>query len=226
MASVGFNDLTRELRGFHPQFSEQQVPTVVARQFIVRAVNYVIGKAAEVNPDTVSVSGVVTKVQRDKALDDAENMRNRIEIQPFTQILGSIQVADADGRGRRVEIVSLTTQYPNPFVQRITFPALAIRDFQFELTDRRRLGLADHGWDDYPGDMWYDYVPYAQMPDAPDRKDAIEIPTSMRAAVMLAAAINLAKRADLMNYAATLDGQYRFEMDRIIPGATAVAAEA
>ena len=249
MAKLSFEALVRELRGFHPEFSPQKVPTVVARQFIVRALNYVIGKAAGVRADTVSVSHVVERKTLMDALEDEDNRRNSIQVPPFTRIIDSIRIENRDpddpegavGPGERVERVSLATQYPGRLMHRITFPSLAIRDYCLELTDMRKLrkpeGEEDeekHGWEDY-GNMEYDYVPYhithsavkeseTEMPSVVE-EPTLEVPSSMLAAVQLAAAIQLAKRAGLMNYAAMLDGQYRFEMDRIVAQANVSAGE-
>jgi len=229
VAKVALDDLMSELRGFHPRFSPEAVPPVVARRFLIRALNNAIGSAAATDPDTVSEAGAVPTEARDAALGGRDwsgtgeyagvsvpspNQRAAIDVPAFRQILGSIRVGQANGDGdRRVEVVSLATQYPTPFARHVTFPALAIRGFsRFELTDLRRADVAGvsqvHGWEDYDGDMYYDFVPFHRTSDYRTASAMISIPDSLHDTVLYSAAILLAKRGGLFEYAAALEGQY------------------
>ncbi|MCY3623049.1 MAG: hypothetical protein OXH68_15240 [Gammaproteobacteria bacterium] len=213
MARIAFDDLMEELRGFHPQFSPEAAPPVVVRRFLVRALNNAIGNAAAADPDTVSESA---EVDFKAVVADPSNPRNRIEVSAFRQILGSIRVARADGHGdgdRRVEIVSLATQYPTPFARHVTFPALATRGYSvFELTNPRRVegydGETWDDWDNYQEPLYYDFVPFHRTSDYRGAGAEVEVPDSLQDTVLYSAAVMLAKRGGLFEYAAALEGQY------------------
>ena len=208
MARIAFDDLMEELRGFHPQFSPEAAPPVVVRRFLVRALNNAIGNAAAADPDTVSESA---DVDFEDVVADPRNPRNRIQVPAFRQILGSIRVARADGRGdRRVEIVSLATQYPTPYARHVTFPALATRGYSvFELTNPGRVeGHGGETWDDYREPLYYDFVPFHRTSDYRGAGVEVEVPDSLQDTVLYSAAVMLAKRGGLFEYAAALEGQY------------------
>ena len=219
MANVNATSLVDEIRGLHPGFAREKVMPAIARQFLVRCLNRVVGQVVEFNSDIVAIEGEITEAKRNAALNDSENPRNRIPVPPFTTVVDSIRIDRATGGGeQKIYIVALHTQYPEPFVGQITFPATVLRDSHFELTDLRRVGRTAHGWEDYTGVIRYDYVPYVEPLTESDAE--VHIPSGLRSAVVLATGIEFAKRLDMGEYAGSLETEYAMELARIATQST------
>ena len=219
MANVSAKGLVDEIRGLHSAFSRDKVTPAIARQFLVRCLNRVVGQVVEFNSDIVALEGEISEEKRNAVLNDAENPRNRISVPSFTTVVDSIRINRAAGGGeQKIYIVALHTQYPEPFVGQITFPATVLRDSHFELTDMRRVGKTAHGWGDYTGVIRYDYVPYVGPITESDA--GVHIPSGLRSAIVLATGIEFAKRLDMADHAGSLMKEYEMELVRIRTQAT------
>ena len=228
MPEVKAAELIDEVRDFHEKFEHKKIDPAIVLRFLTRRLNYVVGEVVRYNPDIVGVrrvipaedveeNGVTTPGWREAAFGAGNANPGRLEVPAFTTVIDSMRIVrdpDEDLMDeQKVYIVSFHTQYPEPFVKHVTFPAVALRDSHFEFTDKRKMGGLLHGWEDF-GPLRYDYVPYFNPLTEPDAE--IYIPYEIRSAVIVSTAMELAKRAELFNYAKMLEDQYNVEFGRVV----------
>ena len=225
MPEVKAAELIDEVRDFHEKFKHDELDPAIVLRFLTRRLNYVVGEVVRYNPDIVGVRRVIPlrNVEEDgevtthgylDALDDTDHP-GRLDVPPFTTVIDSMRIRMSPSlmAEQKVYIVSFHTQYPEPYVKHVTFPAVALRDSRFELTDMRRTGADNHGWENF-GPLRYDYVPYFNP--LTDHDAEIYIPYELRSAVIVSTAMQLAKRAGLSEYAKMLEDQYNVEFGRVV----------
>ena len=221
---LNVDDLVNELRGVHPSFDRGRVAPIVARQFLVRATNFILGQISDEDEDIAAVEASVSARREDDealpgyldALEDAANVRNRVEIAPFSNITDNIMILNDEGRYQEVFMVPLSQQYPGDYDESDTFvfPSLGRRGSFLHLTDLRVLGESNHGWEQLPGPLLFNYVPYFEPGEA--NYVTLEVPKALRGAIISRAGEQLALRIGEYRYHAQVKGEFGVEVVRVI----------
>ena len=236
-ALVAVGDLVSEIRELHPmfidskKFSEGQI-----LRLLTRHLNDAVGRLTDFSPDAAAIEGRITEGERVAALD-LDN-RGRHEVAPFRTIIDSARIeVNAAGAEEKVELVAFATQYPGPYQDSITFPAMALGNAVLRFTDLRRAGFVEHGWDQFSGPIRYDYVPYFNLalgageggtteapgPDPEEGAALIELTPGIREPVIFGSGMELAKWAGLRRLSASLESRYDLGINQVIAQASNIA---
>ena len=221
---LNVDDLVNELRGVHPSFDRGRVAPIVARQFLVRATNFILGQISDEDVDIASAEALVLARRESDdelpgyfdALDDAANIRNRVQIAPFSNLADNMMILNKEGRYQEVVVVPLSQQYPSDYedVDTFVFPSVGRRGSFLLLTDLRVLGKSAHGWEQLPGPIVFNYVPYFEPGEA--NYETLEVPKALRGAIISRASEQLALRLGEFRYHAQVKGDFGVEVVRVI----------
>ena len=213
-----YEELIEEIRDFHPSFSAERLPVGAILRVLSRKLNYETGRIVELNPDAVSTYESKEDFDWGPAEEaifesvSAPFARTLLEVAPFSHISDDISVYTADGTRVKVDQVSLSTQYPGPYQDSITFPAVVPLNSALLLTDLRKVGFTQHGWQEYLPRIEYHYVPFYDL--TKEEGDVVLAP-GLRSPVILDTALELAKRAGLYDLAGSLEGQYDLASEQL-----------
>jgi len=242
-------DLVDEIRDFHPKFAAEHLSVGAILRVMGRKLNYEVGRIVEIYPDVVSQPKTVY-IREDGTtfdLDDATtadpeaeagvlgwdgvftlrpNPWRQVKVKPFTNLIDSVRVESLNPNAPDTPVPQRTlhSQYPGPYGENIEFPALVPLNACFQLTDLRKVGFSNHGWQGFRPVLHYHAVPFYDLINV--QRDVVSIAPGIRSPMILDTASELAKRAGLFDLAAALEGQYDLASEQLTLNVSNVATNA
>ncbi|MCY3623048.1 MAG: hypothetical protein OXH68_15235 [Gammaproteobacteria bacterium] len=241
-------DLVDEIRDFHPDFAAEHLPVGAILRVMGRKLNYEVGRIVEIYPDVVSEPKTVYILNANGATFDADdgpiprgpefelgwdgvfnnpaNPWRQVQVKPFTNLLDSVRTPPTSPANSDTPVPhrTLQTQYPGPYGENIEFPALVPLNACFQLTDLRKVGFSNHGWQAFRPVLHYHAVPFYDLINVQTR--TVTIAPGIRSPVILDTAAELAKRKGLLDLAAALEGQYDLASEQLTLNVSNVSTNA
>lgn len=200
-------ELITQARGYHPDFERDRHPNSVLLRRMRTSARKLVRKAVEIAPEPLGTTDTISAAEIATALADTDG---RITVPAYITPVHCRAFYDPDLTGGDAESEVEMVYEAARFQGGSFFPSVLVLDTAIQLTDLRKLGNTEHGWEQVTSMEWV-YVPDPELADPDDLDTSIDAalvgtPDSLEGALELDLAAFMARRSGVQ------DADFRMEL--------------